>query len=404
LKPAAASRIGIALVLLTVLYGGAMTTARAAGQTLTVHARLCPDGYTGADYAVACATPIVGAGFRIGAPPDRRTDASGTVDFDISGATPGIVGFVQDAIDAKYGSRVSCVSDGVTLGIRFLDGLSSWPIIQFMVPSAASVTCNLYYSNDPAFGASAPVSGDPFVAQTVFALACDADPGVMPSLGSVQFPPAGCQLEPDVAMSATTGDAVALGSCETGADGTCVLLLPVQDQVILREENGSIPAGYRPIANPVLLRATQAPSGIVNIRAGSADRPSGPASLTVHSRVCPAGYAGSDFDHECHAIAPDYAQTIFLIGQNGGVDATSAKIDPAGNVVFAALAEERYTLIPALPSTIAATHVFCSKDASPGVEYPSTTTFTAVAVSKTEIDLSQGDAITCDFFAIPATA
>jgi len=152
----------------------------------------------------------------------------------------------------------------------------------------------------------------------------------------------------------------------------------------------------------VLLRATQAPSGMVNIAAGSGAMPSGPASLTIHSRVCPPGYAGADYDLACHATAPDYAQTIFLIGRNGGVDATSAQIDQAGNVVFARLAAERYTLIPALPSSIAATHVFCAKDTTPGVEFPSSTTFRAGAISKTEVDLGQGDAVTCDVFAIPA--
>jgi len=145
----------IAILLASVSIGPSVVHAQASGQTLTINALLCPDGYTGTDYSNDCTAPAAGSSFRGAGAADYVVDDSGSVSIDISDVTPGAINIIQN-VNAAAGPKVSCVSDGESLAISFVSSGASWAPVRFTVPSKADVVCDLYYSNDISFGIGNP--------------------------------------------------------------------------------------------------------------------------------------------------------------------------------------------------------------------------------------------------------
>lgn len=403
----AALRNGLLLLVALAVGLGAHASSpvRAAAQTpaplLMIDVVTCPLDYAGADVTNDCGSvrlPTIAANwiFAAGGVRKRMDPVNLDVVFALDPNGPGeirvsIIDPTGVPIPMPVVSCQNFDGPGAAVGTRTALGEAAGEVIVGVSPpNHGSAFCEFYFVP----------TGAQLTPLTVFAIGCDADPGRVGDPDDGAFPPAGCAPMPGVTLIATTGDARPLGSCVAEANGRCELTVPV-GEVILREDPGTVPAGYEPIANPVLLRATQAPPGIVNVRDGVLSRPAGSASLTIHSRVCPLEYAGADYDADCHGTPPDSAQTVFLIGEHGGPDAHSGQVDRSGNVVFTGLADESYTVIAGQSRLVDRTVVFCARAEAPGVEYPSTTVATAWT-AKTIVSLDAGAAIVCDLYVIPA--
>lgn len=233
-----------------------------------------------------------------------------------------------------------------------------------------------------------------------YALVCDGDPGRVAATGA-PFPPSGCRGQTGVRLIVTTGDARLIGGCTTGPSGFCHVTGPFASPVIVREDLGRVPRAYAPQANPLLVQASGGNvSGFVNIPVGALPSPvpaPGGASLTVHARVCPAGYAGDDRYGACNPTPPDYPQTIFVTGDRGGADARSAIVDRDGNATFAGLPSGRRVVQPGLPSDAEGAWVFCARVAELGTRE----TLGSGVGATTSIDLAPGDDIVCDVYTLP---
>lgn len=238
----------------------------------------------------------------------------------------------------------------------------------------------------------------------IYGLVCDRDPGVTsPAQGS--FPPEGCEGRTGIEMVVETADAQPIGSCTTDEDGLCVVDVPFDALVIVREKIDTIPEGYAPRANPILTwNYTEfAGAEFINVpeELTAATPTADSATLRIHSRVCPVGFAGADYDAACHDTAPDYEQTLFL---DGPIYRT-VTIDEAGNATFSDLPIGDYTLQPGLPEGTERLVTFCSKWGEPGVEYPSSVEHSEYAppnLYNVKIDLPPHGDILCDLFAVPA--
>ena len=154
----------IAVLLTSARMETSVVYAQSSPQTLTINAYLCPDGYSGTDYASDCTTPAVGSSFRGEGASEYTVDDNGSVSIDISDITPGAINIIQN-VNAEAGPKVSCVSDGESLDVGFISGSgATWTPVRFTVPSKADVVCNLYYSNDISFGivnpGAEPASGN----------------------------------------------------------------------------------------------------------------------------------------------------------------------------------------------------------------------------------------------------
>jgi hypothetical protein len=383
------SRVVLLLAIVLAMLAPAAAQAESGTAMLTIHYRMCPRGYAPELFHQICFNhPVSGGGLGIVTPtyvPEQRktADENGDIVFTLPPGDWVIDGPPGEFLAGRYQLCYPADDPGNVLPTR--------------IPLRAGdrVVCEYYIVPD------APHTGGPFIPDerfsplTVFAITCDVDPGLVVDPGAVNFPPVGCRPEPGVTLTVTRSDAYPVGACTSGPDGLCIVSVPLS-KLILSEELATVRDGYAPIANPVLLRGTQAPPGMVNIRAEAFTRPTGSASLTIHSRVCPLLYTGTDYFDDCHGTAPDYDQTLFVIGERGGMDAWSARIDGEGNAVFAGLGAERYTIVPALPTLTATMVAFCSRASSPGIEYPSSTVWW-----QTTVDLGGGEAILCDLYAIP---
>ncbi|HEV2108158.1 MAG TPA: hypothetical protein VGR16_07840, partial [Thermomicrobiales bacterium] len=202
-------------------------------------------------------------------------------------------------------------------------------------------------------GAADPVAGQPPAGGfPIYGLICDRDPGIVhPAEGP--FPPEGCEGQAGIKMVVETGDARPIGSCMTDGEGFCTVDAPFDSVVIVRQMTDTVRGNYAPTRNPIMTwNYTEfAGAQFFNIpvqRVESTPIPRA-ATLRIHSRVCPPGFAGTDFGAACHDTAPGYEQTLFL---NGPAYRT-ATVDESGNAAFNDVPPGDYTLQPGLPESTA---------------------------------------------------
>ena len=115
------------------------------------------------------------------------------------------------------------------------------------------------------------------------------------------------------------------------------------------------------------------------------------SSITIHNRICPTEYDGSDFFGDCH----DNPQTSNLEFTIDGPVTDTRATDNEGNVVFPELPGGTYQISGGVPGEFADTFVYCSDAADPGTVFVSTT---ALIVS---LDLPDVTDVICDWYNIP---
>lgn len=125
-----------------------------------------------------------------------------------------------------------------------------------------------------------------------------------------------------------------------------------------------------------------------------------PAWLTIHNRICPQGYKGTDLYRDCHQN-PAPAGLRFTVR---GPVTERDKTDRAGNVDFA-LQSGRYAVRGGVPGEFATLRVFCAPAAQPGTRYPFTYILGGVRgpndPTGIRINLGAGDRVICDWYNIP---
>lgn len=239
----------------------------------------------------------------------------------------------------------------------------------------------------------------------IYGLICDELPEVT-SPFQAQFPPEGCEGRAGIEMRVESPDGSDLGSCVTGADGRCGVAGIDEVLIIVRQVPSTVPAGYASGTNLVLtwnyseFRGAEffnVPTEVV-----ATPPPAGNATLTVHSRVCPAGFSGTDYDAACHDTAPAYDQTLFLSGPRDG----TTVIDEDGNATFPDLPAGDYFVTPGFPVATERVVAFCSREGEPGVEYPSAvdsySEYSPPNLYTIEVSLEPDSGILCDVFAVPS--
>ncbi|HET8522458.1 MAG TPA: hypothetical protein VFL82_04435 [Thermomicrobiales bacterium] len=241
----------------------------------------------------------------------------------------------------------------------------------------------------------------------VAAMVCDHDPGLFG--GRDERVPLGCVWQPGVSLELTTSDAQILGKCVTGPGGFCHIPAPFGAAVILREDEATIPAGVVPQQNPIIREVTANGSWIINVPASALATPGADAAtLTIHSRFCPAGYAGEDYFNVCHSTPPAYPQTFFLTdADHVGYGYRTGIIDGDGDVTIPNLAPGTYRVYQGLPESVSDLMVYCSRDWNPDDRLPTTTTTwwspdNPRGAFRTQLTLDPGANVLCDFYAIPA--
>ena len=395
------------LILVLVIFSAAPmnTNAAAAEASLTIHYRNCPYGYTHQEYFKLCHdNPLVEntmgvfseAGYIIG-----KTDENGNITFQLDpGTYHTYIGIARDFSTDEY---VYCTKT---------DRSGEVPSDPLVLKSGDNVTCDYYYVGGG--GRSSPPSEDTLPpgaghVRYFYALSCEGGPAVVDFV-SGSFPPPGCVRQPGIRLTVTAGDEQPIGSCTTEDSGFCALHVFV-NVVIVTEDTNTGPLtdyDYAPQANPILhdfgSGSVHLPAIIVNAPANLLPTIA-PAnsSITVHGRVCPPGYAGTDYFADCHGNIPDYQQMMFLSGQLGGADYLAKPIDTDGNVTFSELLPERYHLLLGLPSDTASTFVACAEPAVSD-DVIDTRTMSSTGWSSTAIDLGPHEDLVCDAYTIPPAA
>jgi len=125
-----------------------------------------------------------------------------------------------------------------------------------------------------------------------------------------------------------------------------------------------------------------------------------PATLTIHIRLCPTGYAGSDFYPDCHGT-PAPAGLEFTA--TGPTTATAAT-DASGNATFT-LAPGTYEVRGGVPGDFARLNLFCAPASAPGTPFPFTPLLGGVRgpndPTGLRLALAAGDAVVCDWYNTP---
>lgn len=132
---------------------------------------------------------------------------------------------------------------------------------------------------------------------------------------------------------------------------------------------------------------------VVGAMATGASAQVGSATLIVHSRVCPAGYAGTDIFNVCHGTA--FLEASFFI-VDAADNETSGSPDASGNVVFDGLAAGDYGFSGTFTGDGYGS-LYCSYAEDAGNDI-----FTGVSVEGgVVLSFAEGDTIYCDAYFVP---
>ncbi len=155
---------------------------------------------------------------------------------------------------------------------------------------------------------------------------------------------------------------------------------------------------------PLYLLAIAAPILLLSVPSGGAAAPlgaqDGTATLTIHHRWCPAGFAGPDYYAACH----DFPLTDWDLSMRGPEHRTG-RTGADGNVSFTDLIPGTYQISGGGgPTDFVELDVFCAPAAAPGTKFPSTTEQLrgGPGTFLVELDLGAGDDVLCDFYVTPA--
>ncbi len=123
------------------------------------------------------------------------------------------------------------------------------------------------------------------------------------------------------------------------------------------------------------------------------------AKLTIHNRLCPRGYTGTNYYRDCHDT-PAVGMEFRLAGAQRAAGTT----DGAGNVSFDLLSG-RYRVRGGVPGEFATLNVFCAPASAPGTRYPFRYIRDGVRgpndPSGIRIELGAGDNVICDWYNTP---
>jgi hypothetical protein len=119
------------------------------------------------------------------------------------------------------------------------------------------------------------------------------------------------------------------------------------------------------------------------------------ATLTLHSRFCPPGYAGNQIFDDCHGN-PGIQGVQFGIS---GPRNASGTPGPSGNLTFSELPSGAYTVRNTLPADLQRPAVYCST--GDGSEATRLEVDTAGPEPSVRIELAPGEALICDWYTIP---
>lgn len=236
---------------------------------------------------------------------------------------------------------------------------------------------------------------------------CDADVRLPGSAQGIPTPEE-CRGLPDVRVTAYTEDGVPLDSCVTGEDadgvfgeGSCHLAMGPNGLRIYAQDTSNIPEGYHARSNVIrLFTYTEfAEVVFVNYRDGVMPEPeTGDATLRIHSRICPDGYAGDAFYADCHGTVPAQSQWVFA---NEAYAATGTD----GNAILTDLPAGETHVYAGQNESTGDVFFYCSETADSGIRRE-TTTAVVIEIDDSRhlrgtLTLNPGDDITCDWYVIP---
>ena len=388
----------VALLALIVLAPSA-AHADAPKATITYRVHICPKGFVHQEFANVCGAKLVANAYiALYSKPTGRfrgqVDSDGAISFEVPAG-------VYD-VDSAPGEFVSD---------RYLRCIPNEPdrlqVRSVTLNAGDKVVCDYYLvgsSNcDPCPPTPTPLPGAGHVRQ-FWALVCDHDPGVFDMFHGAM--PSGCTMPEGIELTATTGNGKPIGTCITERNGYCALHVLV-GAVIVTEDVSTLPDGYAPRSNPQLINLDLPPREmptVVNVPV-TALPTFAPAdsSITVHGRVCPAGYAGADYFNDCHDNPPDHLQLMVLAGNLYEGDSLAKTVDAEGDLTFSQLVPEAYTLYLGLPPDTRSTVVQCSPADAPGAVL-NIHAVSSPGWSSTAIDLGPHEDLVCDAYTIPPAA
>lgn len=201
--------------------------------------------------------------------------------------------------------------------------------------------------------------------------------------------PTGTRLT--LADATTRGGIITWSGLATGAYRLAETTLPAEHDAYVVDRP---PAGPRPIT---LTRSTpKTDIALYNFKPA----PTPSATLTIHNRLCPEGYAGGAFYRDCH----DTPAPAGLTFAAEGATTTTGATDAAGNVALT-LAPGAYTVRGGVPGEFARLTLFCAPAAAPGTRFP----FSLLGggtrgpddPTGVRLTLAAGDAVICDWYDTP---
>ncbi len=124
------------------------------------------------------------------------------------------------------------------------------------------------------------------------------------------------------------------------------------------------------------------------------------AALTIHNRLCPAGYAGSNHYRDCHDTPAPAGLEFTAVGAT----TVRATTDATGNAAFS-LAAGTYEVRGGVPGEFATLNLFCAPASAPGTPFPFTLLRGGVRgpndPTGVRLSLAPGDAVICDWYNTP---
>ena len=125
------------------------------------------------------------------------------------------------------------------------------------------------------------------------------------------------------------------------------------------------------------------------------------ATLTIHNRLCPRGYTGTNYYRDCHDRA-----AVGMEFTLAGAQRASGTTDSEGNVSFDLLSGA-YRVRGGVPGDVATLRVYCSEANTSGGRTPYPFRYIRNGVrgpndpSGIRIELGAGDNVICDWYNIP---
>lgn len=420
-----ASGIVAALALMLALVGSIGTGAGAlaedgGGSTLTIRARACPPGYDGTDYYAACTNALAGVTFIV-APDDPAQRSSAVTDAGGVAVVAGIAAqapLVQADIPGDFldGYAVFCGAEqGDPIGVTYAQG----GVVVDLVPVGGRFACDWFVIPTDQ---GAPDPGTPAdAALVVRAFGCPVgfagetfDPCYATPLAGVTFTAALVGADQGIAATTAANGVVALTLPAATLPGDYSLFADIPGEfaefrTYCSNRDGSV-VNFSVAGNGITIPGFVRGDWVTcdwfvipeDLRGETPTPTPGAtrASLTIHNRLCPEGFAGSDYYANCHHT-PAPAGLEFAVE---GAAALVGTTDGAGNLVFD-LAPGEYAVRGGVPGEFATLVVYCAPVAAPGTPFAFTPLGNGTRgpndLTGIVLALAAGDAVVCDWYNTP---